>query len=139
MLRIEAGIGEPQAFHGTAMDKVFAHNLIDIFKPHKAIPDGLGIDHDGRPMLALVEAAGFVGANQMLESSLFDSVLEGGFDLFAALGKTTRAPCGLVALVGADEKMVLELWHWGVPFSVSCKTRVCGLRSFLRQYEIDAT
>jgi len=128
MLRIEAGIGEPQTFHGTAMDEVLAHNFIDIFEPHKTIPDSLGIDDDGRPMLALVEAAGLVGADQMLESCLFNGVLEGGFDLLATLGKTARTVCGLVALVGADEEMVLELRHWDPSFSVSCKRAVRSAR-----------
>jgi hypothetical protein len=113
VLSIEAGIGEPQAFNGPAMDEVFAHDFIDIFESHKAVPDRFGIDHDGRPMLALVEAAGLVGANQMLEAGIFDGVLEGRFDLLAAFGKTTWTGRGLVALIRADEDMVLEFRHWG--------------------------
>jgi hypothetical protein len=116
MLSIEAGIRESQAFHRTAMDEVLAHDFIHVFDSHKPIPDGLGIDHDGRPMLALIKTTSLVGADQMLESSLLYGVLECGFDLFAALGKAARAPRGLIALVGADEQMVLELWHWVVPF-----------------------
>ena len=93
------------------MQKVFCHNLIYIFYLDEAIPDSLWIDHNHRPMLALVETAGLIGADAMLQTCLFDGVLECRFDLFAAFWKTTRARCGLVALVCADKDMMLKFRH----------------------------
>jgi len=139
LLGIEAGAGEAQTLHGAAMDEVFGNDFLYVLKLDEAVPDGLGIDHYGRSVFALIEAAGLVGADEMFEASVFDGILEGGFELLAALGQTTRARRGFVALVGADKYVVLKFWH-GFLFLVSfCNGGSCGPRSFLRQYEIDAT
>jgi hypothetical protein len=115
MLGVEAGAGEAQTLHGATMDEVFGDNFFYIFKLDKAIPNGLGIDHHRGAVLALVEAAGLVGADKMLEASIFDGVLESGFKLFAATRKAARTRRGLVALVGADEDVVLKFRHGGFP------------------------
>ena len=93
------------------MNKVLGDNFIHIFKVNEAIPDGLRIDHDHWAMLALIEASGLVGANNMLQSGILDGVLERAFELFAALGKTAWTRCLLVALVGADENVMLKFRH----------------------------
>jgi hypothetical protein len=111
MLGVEAGSRQAKPLHGAAMEKVLFDNLVHIFQLDEAVPDRLGIDDDHGAMLALVEAAGLVGANQVLEAGILYSVLEGGFELFAALGKATRAGCVPVALVGANEEMVLKFRH----------------------------
>lgn len=115
MFGIEAGAGEPQPLDGAAMDEMLGDNFVHIFKPDEAVPDSLGIDHDRRAMLALVEATGLVGADEVLEAGIFDGVLEGGFELLAASGKTAWAGRGFIALVGADEDMVLKFRHGGFP------------------------
>jgi hypothetical protein len=140
MLGIEAGAGKSKPLHGTAMDEVFIDDFIDIFEPDEAVPDCLGIDHNGWAVLALVEAAGLVGADEVLEASVLDCVLEGRFELLASLRETAGTGRGFVTLVGADEEMVLKFWHGGTSFFVLfCNGEPCGPRSFLRQYEIDAT
>lgn len=137
-LGVQTGSGEAQAFDGTTVDKVLGDDLIHIFDLHEAVPDGFGIDHDDGAMLALVEAAGLVGADEMLETRIFDGVLEGGFQLLAASGKAAWAGCVLVTLVGADKEVMLKFRHWRVPFPLLSRP-MCGPRSFLRQYEINAT
>ena len=112
-LCIQAGAGKSKALDWAAMDEVFCDDFIDIFEVDEAVPDGLGIDHHGRAVLALIEAAGLVGADEMLEASVFDGVLEGGFELLAALRETAWTRCGLVALVGADEEVMFEFRQWG--------------------------
>ena len=79
MLGVEAGCGQAQTFHGAAVDEVLCDDFLHVFQLDEAVPDSLGIDHDRRTMLALVEAAGFVGADEVLEAGIFDGVLEGGF------------------------------------------------------------
>ena len=51
-------------------------DLLDIAWMDIAIPDGFWIDHYNRTMLALVQAAGFIGADPMLESGILQCVFE---------------------------------------------------------------
>jgi len=107
MLGIEAGIGQAKALDGTTVQE----DLLDVPEVDEAVPDGLGIDHDYGSVLALVEATGLVGADVVLEASFLDGILEGRFKFVAALGQTARPRGAFVALVGADEDVVVELWH----------------------------
>jgi len=68
-------------------------------------------------MLALVQAPGLIGANLMLQPSLLQCVLEGGFELLSAPGATAWAGSALVALIGADKDVVLELGQVSLPFN----------------------
>jgi hypothetical protein len=119
MLGVEAGSRQAKPLHGAAMEKVLFDNLVHIFQLDEAVPDRFGIDDDHGAMLALVEAAGLVGANQMLEAGVLYSVLEGGFELFSALGQAAGAGCVLVALVGTDKEVVLKFRHRAL-LSVYC-------------------
>ncbi len=138
-LGIEAGSGKPQPLDRPAMDEMLSNDFIHIFEPDKAVPDGLGIDHDGWPMLTLIEAAGLIGADEVLEPCGFDGILESGFDLLASLWKTARPRYVFVALVGADKEVTLKFRHWRGFLLCLFATWMCDPRSFLRQYEIDAT
>jgi hypothetical protein len=88
---------------------VLAYDLVDVFELDEAIPDGLGIDHDDWTVLALIEASGLVGADYVLEPSLFYGVFEGILELLAVAWKTAGTGCRAVALVGADEEMMFKL------------------------------
>lgn len=77
VLAVEAGVGKAKAFNGTVVEEVFGDDLLDIASMDVAIPDGLGIDDDDRTVFTLVEAAGFVGANVVLEAGFLDRVFEG--------------------------------------------------------------
>jgi hypothetical protein len=139
MLDIEASFGEPETFHWTSMDKMFADNLLHIVDLNEAIPDRLGIDHNHRPMLALIKAAGLIRPDLGLQPGSLNGIFEGGFELLASSWKAAWPGRVLVPLVGADKDMALKCRHWRLPFSASFAPAVCGLRGFLRQYEIDAT
>jgi hypothetical protein len=76
-----------------------------------AIPDSLGIDHDGRAMLTLVEAARVIGAGQGAKSRLPQLNLE---SIFERLETRRVAAAPLVAgftNVPADEDVVREGRH----------------------------
>jgi hypothetical protein len=111
LLDVEAGVGEAQALDGTTVEEMFGDDLLDVCKVDEAVPDGFWVDHDDGAMFALVEAAGFVGTNVVFEAGVFDGVLEGGFELFAAAGKAAGTVGSFVALVGADEDMVVKFRH----------------------------
>ncbi len=115
-LGIEARICQPQPFHGPSMHKMFVHNLIHIFHVNKPIPDGVWIDHHNWPMLALVQATQFVGADLSLQSGLLHRILKSRLQLPAVLPAATW-PCGaFVPLIGADKNVVLKLRQSRLPF-----------------------
>ena len=59
------------------MHDVLADNLRHIFRLHKSVPDPLWIDHNRRPMLALIQTAGLVSPNLLFQACFLDGVLEG--------------------------------------------------------------
>jgi hypothetical protein len=111
MLGVQAGFGQPQTLYGTAMQQVLLDDLAHVPGMHKAVPDGIGIDHHHRAMLALIEAAQFVGADLPLQTCILDCVLESALELSATFFGAAWAVRALVALVGTDEEVMLELWH----------------------------
>jgi len=58
------------------MHDVLADNLRHIFRLHKSVPDPLWIDHNRRPMLALIQTAGLVRAHRSLQPGSADRILE---------------------------------------------------------------
>ena len=118
VLRVEAGVGKAQALDGTVVEEMFGDDLLDVTRVDVAVPDGLGIDHDDGAVLALIEAAGLVGADVVLEAGFLDGVLEGRFELLAAVRKATGTGGGFVALVGADEDVMVEFWQIGNSLSM---------------------
>jgi hypothetical protein len=135
-LGVQAGFGEREALHGPAVEEMLVDDLVDVFGVNEAVPDGVGIDDDNGAVLALVEAAELVSADFAFETSLLDRVLEGILQLFATLAGAAWAGCVFVALIGADEEVVLELRQWEV-FLFS--GTLCAAQRFLRQYKVDAT
>ena len=77
MLGVEAGVGKAQALDGTVVEEVFGDDLLDVTGVDVTVPDGLGIDHDDGAVLTLVETAGLVRADMVLEAGLLDGLLEG--------------------------------------------------------------
>jgi len=108
-LAVEAGIGEQKALDRTAVNEVLADNLVNIFRVDEAVPDGVGIDDHHGTVLALVETAGFVGADFAFQPGVLDCVLESAFQLAAAVASTAGTGGVFVPLVSADEEMMLEL------------------------------
>jgi hypothetical protein len=77
VIGIETRGGQSQAIYRTAVDQVFRHDFVDVGDFDEAVPDGFGIDDYDGAMFALVQAAGLVGADDMLEAGIFDGVFEG--------------------------------------------------------------
>src|SRR5262245_12248550 len=55
-----------QALDGPIVNKMLVDDLVDVVGRHVSIPDLLGVHHDRTAVLALVEAAGGVGAHARL-------------------------------------------------------------------------
>lgn len=61
--RIDAVISQPQSLYRNAPGDVRFDDLSYVLRANAAIPDLVGIHHDVRTMLALVQTSGLVGAN----------------------------------------------------------------------------
>ena len=111
ILGIEAGVGQAEAFYRTAVEEVLGDDFLDVFDVDEAVPDGLGVDHDDGTVLALIEAARLVGSDMVLETGVLDGVLEGGFEFFTAIRKAAWTRGAFIALVGANEDVVVKFRH----------------------------
>jgi hypothetical protein len=87
------------------------NDFFDIPELHTAIPNCLGIDDDGRAVLTLIEASGFVGANSTLQSKLSEAVFEGFLELTFCSGITAATRGFRLALVPANENMFFIISH----------------------------
>jgi hypothetical protein len=87
------------------------NDLLDVTGVYLAVPHRLRIDDDHWPMLALIQAAGLVGPDLVLETGSLDRVLESRFKFFASVRKAARPGRRLVALVGTEEEMMFKKGH----------------------------
>jgi hypothetical protein len=109
---VDAGVVKAEAIDGTAVEEVLVDDLLGIVRVGEAVPDGFGIDDKDGAVLALVEAAGLIDADAMLEAGGFDGVLEGATELLAVIMAAAGAGGGFVALVETDKEVVFKDWHW---------------------------
>jgi hypothetical protein len=61
--RIDALIRKPQPLYRPAAHKMLLHNLRRVRGLHVAVPDSFRVNNHRRPMLALIQTAGFVDAD----------------------------------------------------------------------------
>ena len=112
--RVDALIFKHKAGDRDVIHDVRLDDLSDIFGLHLAVPHGFGIDDHRGPVLALIEASGFVGAHQSLETAIrnrrFEQLLQVAL---GALGATSANARGL-ALIGTDEDVFLKFGHIGI-------------------------
>jgi hypothetical protein len=82
---------------------VLFYDLRHVLRLDKSIPDRLRIDHHRRPMLALVQAPGLIGAHSRLQARGADSFLEQPLQLSLAIRRAAATSAARFPLVGADE------------------------------------
>jgi hypothetical protein len=115
VLGVETGVRKTQAFDGAIVNEMLSNDLLDVAGVYVPVPDSLGVDDDDGAMLALIEATGLVRADMVLQAGFLDGVLEGRLELLTALRETAWAGGEVIALVGADEDVVVEFWQLAVP------------------------
>ena len=79
VLGVDAGVGKAESLDGTVMEEVFGDDFLDVASMNVAVPDGFGIDDDDGAVFTLVETAGFVGTDVVLETGFLNGVFEGRF------------------------------------------------------------
>lgn len=100
-----------QILDNAAADNRFLDNSTNIRLGDVAVPDLLRIDDDGRSELALIEAAGLVGANAAGQAAAFEFRFEDLAELLTSLVGTAAARMSRLASITTDEEMALEQRH----------------------------
>jgi hypothetical protein len=126
-LGIEAGVGQHKPLNRTAMKEMLVDDLLHIFYVDEAVPDGVWIDHDDRPVLALVEAAKLVCPDFSLQAGFLDGVLERSLQLFAAFAAAAWPGGVFFPLIRAEEEMMLKLRHGNLSFVCRVVVRCTGV------------
>src|SRR4051812_43370482 len=104
-----SSILDAQPLHRYSADQVALDDLLHVLDGDAAVPDLLGVDHDGDAAGALVEAARGVGADALLEAALVQQLLEFvAHGVGAFFGAAALRVAGLAA-VGADEDVTVEV------------------------------
>ena len=108
---VQAAFGNQEIIEDFSSQDRFGDDPGYVFGGDPAIPDSLGIDHDGRSVLALVEAARMIGPGQGPESGLPEFELEGILERLEARRVAATPLVARVADVTADENVVREGRH----------------------------
>jgi hypothetical protein len=105
---VDAFFGQPQALYGLSAYEMLLYNFRCVLWPDAAIPDRFGIDDDGWPMLALIEAQRFVDPDLVAQSGGLGQLLQLGVQIALAISGAGRARCAGGADIVADEDMILK-------------------------------
>jgi len=108
---VKAAFGNQEIIEDFSSQDCFGDDPGNVLGGDPAIPDSLGIDHDGRSVLALVEAAGMIGPGQGAESGLPEFDLESFLERLEARRVAATPLVARVADVTADEYVVREGRH----------------------------
>jgi hypothetical protein len=108
---VDAFFGKHEAFYRPAVHDVGFDNFFNVRGGDAAVPDGIGIHHDRGPVFALIETARHIRAHSFLEPAESEFLLEEELKLGLARGIAAAARVSWLALIAADEKMLLELGH----------------------------
>jgi hypothetical protein len=107
-LRIDAPLSQPQPLDGPSAHQVLFHNRRRIRGLHVSVPHGLGINHHRRPVLALVQAEGFVDAHRGAQTGRLRQLLQLCVEIAFSIG-SARWP-GRIGRAGvvADKNMAFK-------------------------------
>jgi hypothetical protein len=108
---IQALVSQPESFHRTSSHDVGFHNLVYIIQRDSSIPDCFRINHNVWPMLALIQAAGVIGANSALQSELRQFLLESRVQFGPSARIAAAAHMALGAHIAADENVAFKFRH----------------------------
>ena len=109
--RVEAGVSKLQTRYRLAAHDMGLDDFLDIGGGHVAVPDGVGVNHDGRPVFALVETSRFVRADCDVSTGFGETGLEGALQVAGTAGVTATPGMVLGTLVAADKNVLGELGH----------------------------
>ena len=112
---VQATVGDAQPFHWPTVHQMLLHNFRGIFGLHVSIPNSLGINDDGGPVLALVQAARFVDADASGEAGSLGLLLKSGVNGAVAVGSAGRTWCAGRTGIGTDKDVTFKSRQLGSP------------------------
>jgi hypothetical protein len=86
-------------------------DLLGVGRRGESVPDALGVDHDGRAVLALVQAAGRVDPDSALQAAAGHGSLDRLADRFAAPPRAAAPGVPLRPNIGTHENVFLKARH----------------------------
>ena len=98
-------IGHDETGHNFALDNVALHDFRHVGFGFDLIPHAFRIDHDARPLSAMIETPGFIGSHNVFQVQPLRFLFEVGVE---RLGSKLRAASTRIVgapLVGTDENM----------------------------------
>ena len=105
---IQAGLGQAQPFYRPPANQVLLYNRLRILGLHIPVPNRVRVDHDRGPMLALVEAAGFIDSHPPGKARLFRELLQPGVQFALSILRARGARRIGWAHIVADENVVFK-------------------------------
>jgi hypothetical protein len=108
---VDALLGQAKALDWLAAKQVLFHDLRSIFRLDVAVPDSLGIHHDGWPVFALVKASGFIDPHFAGQTGFLGQLLQLRMQLALSIGCAGRARRTCGTCVVADENVMFENWQ----------------------------
>lgn len=108
---IQAGVGQHQTLHGFSTDDVRFDDFVNGGCGDVSVPHGIGIDHDIRAVLALIEAAGLISADSSLEAAFCQFLLKQFLQGRLAAGIAASPRISGRALIAAYEDVFFEFRH----------------------------
>lgn len=108
---VDALLGQAKSLDGTAGREMLGDDGFGIFGMDIAVPDRIRVDHNRRPVLALVEAPGLVDAHTAGEPRLFGQLLQAGMQLAFSIPGAGGARRLRRANIVADKDVALEPGH----------------------------
>ncbi len=113
-LRVNATLRQSQPLHRTPADQVLLHNLRCIFRSYVAIPHCFGIYHHSGPVLALVQASGFVDPHPAIKSCFSAQLFQPRMQLTISIVRTGGPRRIGRADIVADKNVALKRGQKGI-------------------------
>ena len=108
---IQTAFGDQEIFQNLPFQNGPRDDPGYIFQRDLTVPDALGIDDDGRAMLALIETTRVIGPGQRPQPRFLELGLESLAERLAAFGVTTPSFVARRSNITADKDVVREGRH----------------------------
>jgi len=129
--RIDALVSQPQPLYRLPSHQMLFHDSRRVIRTHVAIPDCLGINHHGRSVFALIQAAGFVNSNRISQPGGLCQLLQLSEQFTLAISRTRWARSTFRANVMTHKDVVLE-WRQKIllPIQITGSTSSANFPQF---------